>query len=100
MAMLETGGAMPNLLIPTLIVHGGAPSEEGGLEGCEKAAKAGLDALRIPRPLNAKSSSCSTSSALDAVVAAVVELENDGRFNAGSGANIRLDGHTVEMDAA
>jgi L-asparaginase/beta-aspartyl-peptidase (threonine type) len=39
-------------------------------------------------------------SALDAAVAAVVVLEDDCRFNAGTGANIRLDGRTVQMDAA
>jgi len=39
-------------------------------------------------------------SALDASVEATCILEDDGRFNAGSGSIIRLDGRTVEMDAA
>lgn len=38
--------------------------------------------------------------ALDAAVAAAVVLENDPDFNAGTGSNIRLDGETVQMDAA
>jgi L-asparaginase/beta-aspartyl-peptidase (threonine type) len=38
--------------------------------------------------------------ALDAAVAAVVLLEDDGRFNAGSGSVLCLDGATVEMDAS
>ena len=39
------------------------------------------------------------SSALDAVVEAARMLEDDGRFNAGSGSTLRLDGKTIEMDA-
>jgi isoaspartyl peptidase/L-asparaginase-like protein (Ntn-hydrolase superfamily) len=36
----------------------------------------------------------------DAAIAGTVVLENDPRFNAGTGANIRLDGKTIQMDAA
>jgi len=39
-------------------------------------------------------------SSLDAVVEAVRILEDDGRFNAGRGSALRLDGKTIEMDAA
>jgi L-asparaginase/beta-aspartyl-peptidase (threonine type) len=39
-------------------------------------------------------------SALDAAVVGVCALEDDGRFNAGCGSALRLDGKTVEMDAA
>jgi L-asparaginase / beta-aspartyl-peptidase len=39
-------------------------------------------------------------SALDAAVEAVRLFENDGRFNAGVGSVLRLDGRTVEMDAS
>lgn len=38
--------------------------------------------------------------AIEAVVEAVRVLEDDGRFNAGSGSTLRLDGKTVEMDAS
>ncbi len=38
--------------------------------------------------------------ALDAAVAGTVVLEDDPTFNAGTGANVRLDGSTVQMDAA
>ena len=38
--------------------------------------------------------------ALEAVVEAVRLLEDDGRFNAGRGSTIWLDGRTVEMDAS
>jgi L-asparaginase / beta-aspartyl-peptidase len=40
------------------------------------------------------------SGALEAVAEAARLLEDDGRFNAGSGSKLRLDGATVEMDAA
>lgn len=33
------------------------------------------------------------------MVAAVAALEDDGRFNAGGGSIVRLDGVTIEMDA-
>jgi beta-aspartyl-peptidase (threonine type) len=35
-----------------------------------------------------------------AALAGTVKLENDPRFNAGTGANIRLDGKTIQMDAS
>lgn len=38
--------------------------------------------------------------ALDAAVAAAVVLEDNPNLNAGSGSNIRMDGETVQMDAA
>ena len=38
--------------------------------------------------------------ALAAAIEATVYLEDDPRFNAGTGANLRLDGQTVEMDAS
>ncbi len=37
---------------------------------------------------------------LDAAVAGVVVMEDDPRFNAGTGSHIRLDGMSVQMDAA
>lgn len=37
---------------------------------------------------------------MDGAIAAVVTMEDDGRFNAGSGSVLGLDGATVEMDAA
>ena len=43
---------------------------------------------------------CASGSSLEAVVAAVVSLEDDSRFNAGTGSHLGLDGKTVELDAA
>ncbi len=38
--------------------------------------------------------------ALDSAVEAARVLEDDGRFNAGSGSVLRIDGKTIEMDAS
>jgi len=76
---------------PSLIVHGGAwdiPDEtvEACKEGCERALAAGWSVLS------------QGGSALDAVEAAVVVLENDPVFDAGFGSHLNLDGR-VECDA-
>ncbi len=72
---------------PTVVVHGGAGSPVEWSDGCEAAARAGAEVLR------------SGGSALDAAIAAVRLMEDDGRFNAGRGSVLRLDGHTMQMDA-
>lgn len=71
-----------------IVVHGGAGSPGHFTDGCKKACKSAF------RMLEAGESS------LDAVVEAVRILEDDGRFNAGTGSALRLDGKTIEMDAA
>jgi L-asparaginase / beta-aspartyl-peptidase len=78
-------------MTPSLIVHGGAwdiPDEsvDACKAGCERALAAGWSVLN------------SAGSALDAVVAAVVVLEDDPVFDAGFGSHLTLDGH-VECDA-
>jgi isoaspartyl peptidase/L-asparaginase-like protein (Ntn-hydrolase superfamily) len=71
-----------------VVTHGGVGSPPALADGTLAAAKAALAKLKDGGP------------ALDAAIEGVVKLEDDGRFNAGSGANIRLDGKTVEMDAS
>lgn len=76
---------------PSLIVHGGAwtiPGEavEDCLGGCRSALQAGWVVLR------------KKGSALDAVEAAIVVLEDDPVFDAGFGSHLNRDGR-VQLDA-
>lgn len=73
---------------PAAVVHGGAGSPRARRDGTDPAAAKALATLRAG------------GSALEAALAGTVVLENDPRFNAGTGANIRLDGKTIQMDAA
>ncbi len=76
---------------PSLIVHGGAwniPDEfvEACRDGCRKALEAGWEILERG------------GTALDAVEAAIVVLEDDPIFDAGIGSHLNRDGR-VELDA-
>jgi len=71
-----------------VVTHGGVGSGPEYADGVSAAADTALDVLEHG------------GVALDAALAGTVWLENDPRFNAGTGANIRLDGHTIQMDAA
>ncbi len=82
---------MPAQLKPSLIVHGGAwniPDEavEDCRNGCRRALESGWEILQR------------SGTALDAVEAAIVVLENDPTFDAGEGSHLNRDGH-VELDA-
>jgi beta-aspartyl-peptidase (threonine type) len=77
---------------PALIVHGGAGTrsrdpEPATVAGCDSALREGWQVLERG------------GSALDAVVAAVVVLENDPVFNAGYG-SVLTSAATVETDAS
>ncbi len=71
-----------------IVVHGGVCTPKEHADGCEEACRIGLAML------------ASGASALDAAVEAVSMMEDDGRFNAGSGSVLRIDGRTRQMDAA
>ncbi len=73
---------------PTLVVHGGAGGPRDHDDGCERACEVAFPLLQMGK------------SALSAVIEATVVLEDDPRLNAGTGSNYRLDGTTIEMDAA
>jgi isoaspartyl peptidase/L-asparaginase-like protein (Ntn-hydrolase superfamily) len=73
---------------PLVVTHGGVGSGPEYGDGARAAADTALRVLRRG------------GSALDAALAGTVWLEDDPRFNAGTGANIRLDGRTIQMDAA
>ncbi len=74
--------------MPIVVCHGGSTSNPDYSDGPRRACLAGLDIMAQKK------------SALDAAVAATEILENDERFNAGTGSNIRLDGKTIQMDAS
>lgn len=70
-----------------VMVHGGAGASSLHADGCVRAAHAAIAAMR-------------GGDAMDGALAAVIAMEDDGRFNAGCGSVLGLDGVTVEMDAA
>ncbi|HET6403095.1 MAG TPA: isoaspartyl peptidase/L-asparaginase [Candidatus Thermoplasmatota archaeon] len=69
-----------------VIAHGGTASKPDMKDGTDAAVEAGMKLL--------------DKGPLEAVVAAVMVLEDDERFNAGTGSNFCFDGLTIEMDAA
>ena len=71
-----------------VVVHGGAGASRENEDGCVLAARRALAQLEV------------NGDALDAAIIAVSTLEDDGRFNAGSGSVLCLDGATIEMDAS
>jgi L-asparaginase/beta-aspartyl-peptidase (threonine type) len=72
----------------TVVTHGGTDSHPEDADGCERAAGQALKRLRAG------------DDALDAAVAAVAAMEADGRYGAGLGAPLGMDGRTIQMDAA
>jgi len=72
---------------PIILVHGGAGSPEDYKDGTDAAAKAGWRLLEHG------------GTAMEAVEAAVKTMEDDERYNAGTGSYMNLDGD-IEMDAA
>jgi len=80
---------MQNIPVATaIVVHGGASSGKDLNDGCERAAEAAAQVLKAGE------------NGLAAAIAAVLVMENDDRFNAGTGAVLGLDGDTIEMDAS
>ncbi len=71
-----------------ILTHGGAGSDPENSDGTLSAATLGMDFMTKDQ------------SAFDAVVCAVSYLENDPRFNAGIGSQVRADGCTIQMDAS
>ena len=83
---LLVGGAWPRGAVA--VTHGGVGSPPDWSPDCQRAADAALAKV------------LATGSALEGAVAGTVVLEDIPVFNAGTGANIRLDGQTIQMDAA
>jgi isoaspartyl peptidase/L-asparaginase-like protein (Ntn-hydrolase superfamily) len=82
----KPGGRSPGKV--AAIAHGGVGSPPAVSDGPRKAVDAALAVMEAG------------GDPLDAAVAGVVVMEDDPRFNAGTGSKVRLDGKTVQMDAA
>ncbi len=72
---------------PLLLTHCGAGSDASVQDAADEAGAKGMALLNRGR------------TALDAVVEAIVLLEDDPRLNAGTGSRMRVDGR-IQMDAA
>lgn len=70
------------------VAHGGVGSPPSRSDGCRAAVDAALAVIE------------GGGDPLDAVVAGVKVMEDDARFNAGTGSRVRIDGATVQMDAS
>lgn len=71
-----------------IVVHGGVGNSPQNIDGCIAAAEAGMAKLKAGLE------------AIDGAVAAAVALEDDERFNAGTGSSLLMDGETISMDAS
>lgn len=67
-----------------ILTHGGVDSPLSTADGTQRAADLGK----------------ANDDAFAMAIAATCALEDDPRFNAGTGSNFRLDGETIQMDAA
>ncbi len=71
-----------------IVCHGGSASNPAHSDGPRLACREGFQAI------------VDGQDALHAAVLATRSLEDDARFNAGTGSNLRLDGETIQMDAS
>jgi|AntRauTorcE11897_2_1112592.scaffolds.fasta_scaffold04709_2 isoaspartyl peptidase/L-asparaginase-like protein (Ntn-hydrolase superfamily) len=74
---------------PVIVCHGGAGSNPDHVDGVQQACAVGLKTMQQEG-----------GGALDGVIAAAQVLEDDVRFNAGTGSSLRLDGTSIQMDAS
>ena len=86
--MDKVSGSVARAYQRAILTHGGAGSDPQHSDGPQAAAQIGMDLLE------------EGETALKAAVCAVRHLENDPRFNAGSGSQLRIDGRTIQLDAA
>ncbi|MFH2203675.1 MAG: isoaspartyl peptidase/L-asparaginase [Elusimicrobiota bacterium] len=71
-----------------ILTHGGSSSPAAHRDGTQRAAAAARRAVSAGRPL------------AEAVLSAMDVLEDDPRFNAGTGSSLRGDHKTIQMDAS
>lgn len=73
---------------PIILTHGGVAAPNEWSDGCAAAARRGAREFQSAGP----------DAALRAVIEAAVVLEDDPRFNAGTGSNLRVNG-SIQQDA-
>ncbi len=85
---LPTLAGAPVAAGPLVVTHAGVGTPTAFSDGAVRAAQAAGEVLR------------GGGDALAAAIAGTIVLEDDPRYNAGTGANIRLDGKTIQLDAS
>jgi len=88
------GGSEDGALV---VIHAGVDEVPDVQDGADASARAGAAALRASIE---RGRARLDPGALAAVVAACTGMEEDPRFNTGSGSRLRLDGRTIQTDAA
>ncbi|MDT8369853.1 MAG: isoaspartyl peptidase/L-asparaginase [Longimicrobiales bacterium] len=86
--MSNPAPVLTSALAPVLVCHAGSASDPAHADGPRSACLRGLEEI------------AQGNDALAAAVTATRVLEDDERFNAGTGSNLRLDGSTIQMDAS
>ncbi|PRQ09305.1 isoaspartyl peptidase/L-asparaginase [Enhygromyxa salina] len=84
--------ADPARVGPLILAHGGQGSPASRSDGPAAAVERGFEQL--------EHHAGDQRAAVAAAIATIELLEDDPRFNAGTGANLRLDGVSIEADAA
>lgn len=82
---------------PLVVIHAGVDEVPDVKDGADASARAGAAALASPI---ARGRVRLDPGPLAAVVAACTVMEEDARFNTGTGSRLRLDGTTIQTDAA
>lgn len=83
-----TTHAPASSIAPLVLAHGGQGSPASRSAGPADAVEQGYAILDVG------------AQPLEAAIVVIEQLEDDPEFNAGVGANLRLDGRTIEADAA
>jgi L-asparaginase / beta-aspartyl-peptidase len=88
--------ADPARVGPLILAHGGQGSPASRSDGPAAAVERGFEQLEGAEDREHGDE----RTAIAAAIATIESLEDDPRFNAGTGANLRLDGRSIEADAS
>ncbi|KIG13462.1 Isoaspartyl aminopeptidase [Enhygromyxa salina] len=92
--------ADPARVGPLILAHGGQGSPASRSDGPAAAVELGFAQLEGGSDPGSSEQVAAEQAAVAAAIATIEALEDDPRFNAGTGANLRLDGVSIEADAA